>query len=69
MIRRLNIKLEPDKRRVICLPLTLSSPGEMEQRTKRIYENIIKLEKNRFKKPMMTLCMSSLTGINPSTQF
>jgi predicted GH43/DUF377 family glycosyl hydrolase len=50
LIRRLNIKLEPDKRRVICLPLTLSSPGEMEQRTKRIYENIIKLDQKSVQK-------------------
>ncbi|HEM49529.1 MAG TPA: glycosidase [Caldithrix sp.] len=50
MLKRFNLKLEPDKRRVICLPLHFSSNEEKTQRIKRIYKNIIKLDEESTQK-------------------
>ena len=50
MLKRLDIKLEPDKRRVVCLPLPFLSNKEKKQRIKRTYENIVKLDEKSIQK-------------------
>ena len=50
MLKRLEVKLVPDKRRVVCLPLPFSSNEEKIKRVKRIYENIIRLDEKSTQK-------------------
>jgi predicted GH43/DUF377 family glycosyl hydrolase len=50
LLKRLEVKLVPDKRRVVCLPLPFSSNKEKIQRVKRIYENIIRLDEKSTQK-------------------